>query len=164
MSWDRKTRQLISKEHATKIIEIERSKLRAAAEKEVVKQYKQSDKCKRNNARRALQQKLDKANKANPENKIQNTIEFLNETIAAIKAEYKDMSAAKGITKFDIIEISKGYAVHIKILKKFDETTELNASFGYSEKLLSVLERNLNEIDPKFLEFIELPTIDLLSL
>ena len=161
MSWDRKTRQKICREHASEIVEIARGQTRSAQEREERNQYKKSDKCKRDNARRALLQKLDKAN---PENKIQNTINFLNDVIALFESEYKELLATKKVTELDIVEIAKGFAVHVKLLREFDEKTELNEDLGYSEKLLTILERKLEELNPKFLDYVELPLSVVLSL
>lgn len=164
MSYDRKTRQIICREHATKIVEIERSKTRAAHDREITNQYKQSDKCKKDNARRALQQKLDKANTANPENKIQNMLNFFNDTVAQMEMDYAELCEKGTVSTIYIIEMAKGYAAHIKIMRTFDEQTELDPSLNYSEKLTTLLEQKLSKLNPEFLKYVQLSTIDLLSL
>ena len=115
--------------------------------------------------RKKLLQVLDKSNKnANDEQKILNTLEFLNSTINLITNEYNKIKEHKTINDLDLVDIAKNYAIHTKNIIKFDASTPLNPDLGYTEPLFEILEKELNKIDKNLIKFFALDISTILSM
>jgi len=115
--------------------------------------------------RKKLVQILTEANQdATCDQKIFNTLKFFEKTIELIKIEYNYIKSQKNINELDLVEIAKNYAVHTKNIITFDENTNLNPRLGYNEKLISVLEKELNKIDKNLFKYFNLETSVILSM
>ena len=130
-----------------------------------IEKQKSTEEFKNYEIRKKLLQVLDKSNKnANNEQKILNTLEFLNSTINLIINEYNKLKEKKKINDLDLVDFAKNYAIHTKIIMKFDASTPLNPDLGYTEPLFKVLEKELNKLNKNLIKFFSLDTSVILSM
>ena len=102
----------------------------------------------KNTERRKLLQNLDKANNLNPELRIKNTQLFLVNLVRFMAEEFNEIVKTKPVQNEKFKELAQKYSVHISVLKQFDAEVEFNASLGYTESLISVLNKFLTKKIP----------------